>query len=280
MEVMDICMHDVPFTAAAFSPFNNPNLNNSRSCQPVNPRKRAAESPEPESYSSSPLLESSPTPSILVQSRGLAAFKRSKTAPECPEALRLIPAERALPFDPSSLDDAEAEFVFNGRNVKGDWSYCRHVLGTPIPHWTSKSLLILCVVGSTDVHYKLLCHAQPELLRIAPFSHFAGISHVPRSDLAGYSAKDSSAMLPIPMIRARGPPEHHLLKLGLLHPLGGGQIGLDAVVVVDSRGRRRLVLPVGWGAGKYLDGYAGSKLIQEQFLTALKHAMSALLWEA
>lgn len=37
-----------------------------------------------------------------------------------------------------------------------------------------------------------------------------------------------------------------LLRLGLLHPLGGGRTALDAVVVVDWRGRRRMLFPIGW----------------------------------
>lgn len=37
-------------------------------------------------------------------------------------------------------------------------------------------------------------------------------------------------------------------RLGLLHPLGGGRTALDAVVVLDSESRARMVLPIGWGA--------------------------------
>ncbi|KAI5779524.1 hypothetical protein EDC01DRAFT_778309 [Geopyxis carbonaria] len=35
--------------------------------------------------------------------------------------------------------------------------------------------------------------------------------------------------------------------LGLLHPLGGGRMALDAVVVLDRESAVRMVLPVGWG---------------------------------
>jgi len=35
--------------------------------------------------------------------------------------------------------------------------------------------------------------------------------------------------------------------LGLLHPLGGGRQALDAIVVLDSQFRRRMLLPLGWG---------------------------------
>jgi len=44
----------------------------------------------------------------------------------------------------------------------------------------------------------------------------------------------------------------------LLHPLGGGKQPLDAIVVLDAHGKRRLVLPFGWGAGRHvLDPVAG-----------------------
>jgi len=36
-------------------------------------------------------------------------------------------------------------------------------------------------------------------------------------------------------------------SLGLLHPLGGGRTALDAIVVLDSKLRRRMLLPIGWG---------------------------------
>ncbi|EPS44496.1 hypothetical protein H072_1522 [Dactylellina haptotyla CBS 200.50] len=36
-------------------------------------------------------------------------------------------------------------------------------------------------------------------------------------------------------------------SLGLLHPLGGGRQALDAIVVLDSKLRRRMLLPIGWG---------------------------------
>jgi len=35
-------------------------------------------------------------------------------------------------------------------------------------------------------------------------------------------------------------------SLGLLHPLGGGRVALDAVVVLDADSRARMVLPIGW----------------------------------
>lgn len=37
-----------------------------------------------------------------------------------------------------------------------------------------------------------------------------------------------------------------LLRLGMLHPLGGGRTGMDAVLVFDTKGRRRMTFPVGW----------------------------------
>ncbi|KAI5850058.1 hypothetical protein BZA05DRAFT_400764 [Tricharina praecox] len=45
-------------------------------------------------------------------------------------------------------------------------------------------------------------------------------------------------------------------RLGLLHPLGGGRVALDAVVVLDAEGRARMVLPIGWGARGCCDNMA------------------------
>jgi hypothetical protein len=77
------------------------------------------------------------------------------------------------------------------------------------------------------------------------------------------------------MIQAYDPPNNHFVRLGLLHPLGGGKLPLDALVVLDRNGRRRLVLPFGWGAGKHVDTPAG-RSIQTQFTNLLGRCVEAL----
>lgn len=54
---------------------------------------------------------------------------------------------------------------------------------------------------------------------------------------------------------------------------------MDALAVVDKRGRRRLVLPFGWGAGKHADTPAG-RSIQNRMMALLKHCIETLEREA
>lgn len=81
------------------------------------------------------------------------------------------------------------------------------------------------------------------------------------------------------MISAVDPPNNHFVRLGLLHPLGGGKFPLDALAVVDKKGRRRLVLPFGWGAGRHADTPAG-RSIQDRLMMLLKHCIETLEKEA
>lgn len=83
----------------------------------------------------------------------------------------------------------------------------------------------------------------------------------------------------LPLISAVDPPNNHFVRLGLLHPLGGGKFPLDALAVVDRKGRRRLVLPFGWGAGRHADTPAG-RSIQDRLMMLLKHCIETLEKEA
>ena len=83
----------------------------------------------------------------------------------------------------------------------------------------------------------------------------------------------------LPLISAVDPPNNHFVRLGLLHPLGGGKFPLDALAVVDRKGCRRLILPFGWGAGKHADTPAG-KSIQNKMIKLLKHCIETLEKEA
>ena len=57
---------------------------------------------------------------------------------------------------------------------------------------------------------------------------------------------------PLPVIPT---PQQTFIRLGLFHP--SGTQPLDAIVLLDWRGRRRLVVPFGWGAGKWVTGLDG-----------------------
>ena len=51
-------------------------------------------------------------------------------------------------------------------------------------------------------------------------------------------------------------PQQTFIRLGLFHP--SGTQPLDAIVLLDWCGRRRLVVPFGWGAGKWVTGMNGT----------------------
>ena len=53
----------------------------------------------------------------------------------------------------------------------------------------------------------------------------------------------------------------------------------DALAVLDRHGRRRLVLPFGWGAGKHADTPAGRN-VQTQLMGLLRHCVEVLEAEA
>lgn len=77
-------------------------------------------------------------------------------------------------------------------------------------------------------------------------------------------------------MEAQGNPANHFLKLGLLHPLGGGQRPLDAIVILDTAGRRRLVIPFGWGAGRNVGDLVTGPIIRQRFLTLLQDSVTQL----
>lgn len=87
-----------------------------------------------------------------------------------------------------------------------------------------------------------------------------------------------AASFSLPLIQAVGPSYNHFVRLGLLHPLGGGEVPLDALVVIDTKGRRRLVLPFGWGAGKHAGTPAG-RIVQDRLIELLKSCVEALVRE-
>ena len=79
----------------------------------------------------------------------------------------------------------------------------------------------------------------------------------------------------LPLVQAVSPSCNHFVRLGLLHPSGGGEQPLDALVVVDSKAKRRLVLPFGWGAGKHAGTPAGG-VVQTRLIELLRNCVQTL----
>jgi len=55
--------------------------------------------------------------------------------------------------------------------------------------------------------------------------------------------------------------------------MGGGSQGLDALVLVDPDGKRRLVLPFGWGAGRLA---SQNKALGERYRDVLVGAVKSV----
>ena len=112
--------------------------------------------------------------------------------------------------------------------------------------------------------------ALPDLYRIAPSLQAFVLCHDPSTHVLSPDAPFS-----LPLLQAASPPNNHFVRLGLLHPLGGGKFPLDALVVIDRHARRRLVLPFGWGAGKHATTPAG-RSIQRGLMTLLRTCVEQL----
>ncbi|KAI4644014.1 uncharacterized protein J4E78_009796 [Alternaria triticimaculans] len=128
----------------------------------------------------------------------------------------------------------------------------------------------LATPGNVQVHYDLLCSALPDLYALSPSLQPFVLCHDPSTHRL-----PSSAPFSLPLIQAATPSNNHFVRLGLLHPLGGGKFPLDALVVLDKKGRRRLVLPFGWGAGKHADTPAG-RSIQLRLMALLRSCVAML----
>lgn len=133
-----------------------------------------------------------------------------------------------------------------------------------------ESLIVLCVQGNVQTHYELLCSALPDLYNLAPTLQSFVLCHEPATHRLSTLAPFS-----LPLIQGVTPSNNHFVRLGLLHPLGGGKFPLDALVVLDTQGRRRLVLPFGWGAGKHASTPAG-RGIQTTLMTILRDCIRTL----
>lgn len=135
------------------------------------------------------------------------------------------------------------------------------------------SIVVLCVQGNMQLHYDLLCSLLPDLYAMSPALQALVLCRDPSIHVPSTSASFS-----LPLIQAVGPNYNHFVRLGLLHPLGGGEFPLDALVVIDTKLRRRLVLPFGWGAGKHAGTPAGS-IVRTRLMELLRNCIEALVQE-
>jgi len=189
------------------------------------------------------------------------ALKRSKTHCEL-EELGMIDVSEAWNMDiPAILASHTLATPTDSRLVPYD-NRARYSKG--------ESIVVLCVQGNVQIHYELLCAALPHLLTLSPSLQAFILCHDPSTHRLSPSAPFS-----LPLIQATTPSNNHFVRLGLLHPLGGGKFPLDALVVLDGEGRRRLVLPIGWGAGKHVDTPAGRSL-QVRLMGLLKDCVERL----
>jgi len=183
------------------------------------------------------------------------------------ESVGLIPKESAWQFDTAELLDSPttiptpSDSQFNGNNFKS--------------YDASNSLFVLCVMGEMTLQLDLLCFALPCLLETSPNLQSLILARSP----SALSSVVTSAALSLPIVEAQGNPANHFLKLGLLHPLGGGQRPLDAIVVLDTASKRRLVIPFGWGAGRQVADPVTGHIVQQRFLALLEDSVKELEME-
>ncbi|KAJ4338977.1 hypothetical protein N0V95_007922 [Ascochyta clinopodiicola] len=188
-------------------------------------------------------------------------LKRSKTQCELDE-LDIIEPKDAWTVDVDAILACTTLAAPPGSGLKSHNNWQRYEKG--------RSTTILCVQGNLQLHYDLLCSALNELYAISPSLQAFVLCHDPATHNLSTTAPFS-----LPLISAVDPPNNHFVRLGLLHPLGGGKFPLDALAIVDKKGRRRLVLPFGWGAGRHADTPAG-RSIQDKMMMLLKHCVETL----
>lgn len=199
-----------------------------------------------------------PSPALSSVSDTL---KRSKTQCELDE-LSTISSDEAWTID---VDALLASYTLpvpsnSGLQAHNNWANYRR----------GESLMVLCVQGNVQTHYELLCSALPDLCRISPSLQSFVLCHDPDTHRLSTASPFS-----LPLVQGVTPSNNHFVRLGLLHPLGGGKYPLDALVVLDAQGRRRLVLPFGWGAGKHASTPAG-RGIQMRLMSLLRDCVRAL----
>ncbi|KAL6709707.1 hypothetical protein ACN47E_001135 [Coniothyrium glycines] len=199
-------------------------------------------------------------PSPALSSFG-DAIKRSKTQCDLDE-LGIISPEEAWTIDVDAILASNILAVPPGSGLTAHDNWANYKKG--------QSLIVLCVQGNVQTHYNLLCTALPDLYSLSPTLLSLVLCHDP------YTHKlFSAAPFSLPLVQAVNSANNHFVRLGLLHPLGGGNFPLDSLVVLDTQGRRRLVLPFGWGAGKHASTPAG-RSIQSRLMDMLRTCVETL----
>ncbi|KAF2281003.1 uncharacterized protein EI97DRAFT_368336 [Westerdykella ornata] len=199
-------------------------------------------------------------------SASLADLKRTRTQGDLDD-IDVIPPENAWTVDVDSIMSCptlKAESAAGGKQVHSNLHQYKK----------GSSIVVLCVQGDLPVHYDILCGLLPELYALSPSLQALVLCRDP----ATHVPSASTATL-LPFVRGVGSHHNHFIQLGLSHPLGG-DLPLDALVVLDGRGRRRLVLPFGWGGGRYAIGHGGGvRVVRTAFVELLKKCVSTLVQE-
>ncbi|KAH7560138.1 hypothetical protein BM1_03772 [Bipolaris maydis] len=207
-----------------------------------------------------PKREPSPAPSPFGDT-----LKKSKTQCEL-EELEIIRPEDAWTVDVDAILASNVLAAPPDSKLQAHNNWARYQRG--------QSITVLCVQGNVQIHYELLCSALPDLYKLSPSLQALVLCHDPSTHRLSPSAPFS-----LPLVQAATTSNNHFVRLGLLHPLGGGKFPLDALVVLDRNAKRRLVLPFGWGAGKHAGTPAG-RSIQMTLMRLLRSCVEQLQQES
>ncbi|CAG5183315.1 uncharacterized protein ALTATR162_LOCUS10520 [Alternaria atra] len=153
-----------------------------------------------------------PSPALPVLGENL---KRSKTQCEL-EELDIISPEEAWSVDLDAILASNTLATPPGSMLQAHDNWPRYK--------GQGSIIVLCVQGNVQVHYELLCSALPDLYALSPSLQALVLCHDPSTHRLS-----SSAPFSLPIIQAATPSNNHFVRLGLLHPLGGGKFPLDAL---------------------------------------------------
>jgi len=193
-------------------------------------------------------------------------LKRTRTEDEL-DPIDLFPAAKAWPIDIAGILSSPMLRKPLDSNLVPHDNFGNHTVG--------KSIYVICVQGACQLHYDLLCKALPDLYAVSPNLQALVLCRNPSTHIPSTSTPFS-----LPLIEAVGGSYNHFVRLGLLHPLGGGQDPLDALVLLDALGRRRLLLPFGWGAGRHVGAVGGGRIVQGRFMDALTGCIRGLIEES
>lgn len=220
-------------------------------------------------------LRREPSPALSTMSDTL---KRSKTQCEL-DTLDVISPDKAWSIDVDAILGSERLAVAPGSVLDAHDNWVRYR--------RDESIVVLCVQGNMHLHYDLLWSVHPSF-RLTTVTHTKDSDALPSLYASSPSLQalvlchspsthepSTTTSFSLPLIQAVTPSQNHFVRLGLLHPLGGGKFPLDALVVLDWKGRRRLVLPFGWGAGKHAATPAG-RSIQTRLMNLLEYCVGAL----